>query len=101
MSIELTVLIGLGGTIFGIVITYLTFRRNANADIKAEATNDAEIKSDLNYIKKILQDIQVDLRLQDKRVGELSERVIKIDESSKSAHRRIDDLQKRLDEYLK
>ncbi len=57
-----------------------------------EGKENGELKSDIKYIKSGVDDIKIDLKVQEKRVNELSERVTRIEESAKQAHKRIDEI---------
>lgn len=94
MSIELTILLTICGTVFGIVVGYLNWRRISNEDIKKEAISDGELKANILYIRQGVEDIKVDMRVQQKRTDELTERVVRVEESTKQAHKRIDEIQK-------
>lgn len=45
-----------------------------------------------------VEDIRVDIKAQEKRHGELTERVAKVEEVAKSAHKRIDTIEKNKEE---
>ncbi len=90
MTIELGVLIGIICTIAGTAFGYFNWRRNDKKDIRADAASDGELRADINYIRRGVEDIRVDLKAQDKRFGELTERVTRVEESAKQAHKRID-----------
>lgn len=92
MTIELGYLIGILGTLFGIFMGYTNWRRTNAKDIQTDAAGNGELKSDINYIKRGIEDIKVDMRVQEKQMGELTERVTRVEESSKQAHKRIDEL---------
>lgn len=118
MTIELGWLIGVLGTVFGIFMGYSNWQRSKHKDIqedatgtgelradinhikkevetiKSESSGNGEIRADINYIRRGIEGIQVDLKVQDKRHRELSERVTRIEESAKQAHKRIDALTK-------
>lgn len=89
MDILLAV-IGALGTVFGIVIGFLTFGRNRDKDVKNDAAKNAVIENKLDNINQGVESIRIDIKASEKRVNELSERVIRIEESSKSAHKRLD-----------
>lgn len=92
MTIEPGYLIGVLGTVTGIILGYLGWRRTSNKDIQTDAAGSGELRSDIGYIKRGVDDIRIDLKAQEKRVGELCERVSRVEESAKSAHKRIDDI---------
>ena len=94
ISTELVVLIGLVCTILGATFGYAKLRRECDDDIKQDAISDGELKANITYIRQGVEDIKVDLRVQQKRTDELSERVVRIEESAKQAHLRINEIQK-------
>lgn len=65
--------IGATGTLFGLISI---FRK----DIKVDATGDGELKADVKYIIRSVDDIRIDIKAQDKRHTELSERVTRVEE---------------------
>ncbi|WP_455797524.1 hypothetical protein [Clostridium butyricum] len=89
-----TISIALFCTILGVSISYLTFQRNKDNAIRAETREDAETRAKLDYISKGVDDIRLDIKTQDRKINEVIERVIKVEESAKSAHHRIDNIEK-------
>ncbi|HUV84226.1 MAG TPA: hypothetical protein VMV86_00870 [Methanosarcinales archaeon] len=94
MNIELGPAMGIVGIIFGIYMGYLNFKKVETKDAKIDAAGDAELKTDIKYIARGVEDIRVDMKVQEKRHSDLSERVVRVEESSKSAHLRLDTLNK-------
>ncbi|MGE6576253.1 hypothetical protein ACQKFM_15155 [Paenibacillus xylanexedens] len=47
-------------------------------------------RADVDYIKRGVDDIRLEQRVQAQRVDALSERVTRVEESAKQAHKRID-----------
>ena len=92
MTIDPSVLIGISCTIFGLVLGILGWRRNSNKDLRADAADNGELRSDIKYIKGGIEDIKVDMRVRDKEIGALAERVTRVEESAKQAHKRIDEI---------
>lgn len=80
------ILAGLGG-----LLTLLAWLRTRRKDTQQDAGADAGLRLDVDYIKRGVDTIQVDLRQMRENVGELSVRVARCEESCKSAHRRIDE----------
>jgi uncharacterized membrane protein len=93
LSITIAIL-GATGTLFGIFMGYQGSRKADTKDIKADASGDAELRADIKYIARGVEDIRVDLKAQEKRHGDLSERVTRVEESTKSAHKRLDTVEK-------
>lgn len=95
MSIELTILI----SIAGVVIAYLGYQANKQRNeannqknIKNDATRDAVIETKLDNIHSGVEDIRIDLRANERQIGALGERVTRVEESTKQAHKRISDM---------
>lgn len=87
-----TISIALICTILGVTISYLTFQRNKDNAIRAETKEDAETKAKLDYISKGVDDIRLDIKSQDRKIEDLKERVTRVEESAKQAHKRINDI---------
>lgn len=94
MSTELVVLIGLICTVLGAVVGYLNWRRVANAEIKVGAKHDGELRSDIGYIKRTVDEIRLDQKAQERRINDIIERITRNEESTRQAHKRIDQIQK-------
>ncbi len=92
VTAEAVALIGIVCTVCGVLIGYWNVRRENDNDIKDDAEHEGELKADVKYIRRGIEDIRVDLKAQEMRHLELSERVTRVEESAKSAHRRIDNL---------
>ena len=88
----ITALISVCGVISGIIIGWSGRNRTAKHDTKEEARSDAAVRADIEYIKRGIEDIRLEQRAQGKRFDELAERVTRVEESAKQAHKRIDDL---------
>jgi len=90
-------IIGAAGTVFGIVIGFLTFNRNRDKDVKTDATRNAIIETKLDNINSTVNMTAVDLKASDERWNSrwtsLSTEVARIDESNKSLHKRVDGLE--------
>jgi hypothetical protein len=91
MKIEVGVLIA----IIGILLTYLAFSRNRDKDIKSDATEAAIISTKLDIITTGIDNIRIDIKANEKKVSDLNERTIRIEESCKQAHLRINRLEEK------
>ena len=89
-----TISIALVCTIVGAVISYATFQRNRGHDIRADTREEAETRTKLEYISKGVDDIRIDIKTQQRDIHELKERIIKNEASIKSAHKRIDEMER-------
>lgn len=78
-------IIGALGTLFAIIFGFLTFSRNKSKDESA-------IMSDLGYIKAMLEDQKQRLKKIENQQADIVVRVAKVEESAKSAHKRLDEM---------
>ena len=92
MATENLALLGALGTISSIMFAYVGYSRGIKKQCKDEGIDTGELKANITYIRSGVDDIKIDLKAQERRVGDLSERVIRVEESSKQAHKRIDEL---------
>lgn len=96
MQVQTVVLIcsviGLACTLIGGLIGFLTFNRNRDKDVKNDASELAVIRTTLTNISSGVSSIQIDIKANERRTNELSERVIRVEESAKQAHKRIDEV---------
>ncbi|WP_346207606.1 hypothetical protein NSS91_15995 [Caldifermentibacillus hisashii] len=94
MTIELGILV----SVLGVIIAYQTYQLNRQKDVKSDtregAKQDAKLQTRLDYISKGVDDIRIDLKANEKQMIALGERVTRVEESSKQAHKRIDKLEK-------
>lgn len=86
MTIEITLLIAIGSFVIG----FLGHRRKEKADTESEAKEKAVTNTKLDHIDNGVRDIQVQVRNTDNRLNEINDKVIRVEESSRSAHKRID-----------
>ena len=79
--------------ILGFLLSYFTFQRNKKKDDVAEGQTKGVMASDLGYIKAGVDDLKRELSEQRKTVVDLGERVTRVEESAKQAHKRIDKIE--------
>lgn len=92
MTNQSVALIALVCTVLGAIIGILTYNRNRDKDVKMDASESAVIRTKLDNINNGVESIRVDIKANERRVSELSERVIRVEESAKQAHKRIDEI---------
>ncbi|MCQ6307644.1 hypothetical protein, partial [Bacillus cereus] len=66
---------------------------NKSKSIKADGQQSAEVKEELGYIRKGVDDIRIDLKSSEKQMVALGERVTRVEESTKQAHKRLDTIE--------
>lgn len=88
MNIEVTVIC----TVIGAIIGYMSYQKKNQKDIEADAAQKTLLSTKLDYISKGVDDIRVDIKSQDRSIRDLTVRMVKCEESTKSAHHRLDEL---------
>ncbi|MBO2942823.1 hypothetical protein JJQ72_02335 [Paenibacillus sp. F411] len=83
-------LIGAICAISGMLLGWIGRTKAFKDEVAQEATADASLHSDVAYIKTGILDIRVDLRDLGRRMDDFSERLTRVEESTKQAHKRID-----------
>ncbi|GER73446.1 hypothetical protein [Weizmannia acidilactici] len=89
MTVEIGVLIAAGG----LLISFMMYRLNSTKEIKQDGQQNAELKTKLEYISKGVDDIRIDIKSNEKQMQALGERITRVEESAKQAHKRIDSLE--------
>lgn len=74
-------------TIFSIVFAY---NKGLKTDTYNKGSIDTQMKSDIEYIKRRNDDILLEQKDTNKNFNVLSERVTRVEESAKQAHKRLD-----------
>lgn len=90
MTIELTILVSVVSVAFAIYFGLKSNRRNDVKDIEEKAARDAKINMKLDDIASDVKDIKYDITAVKKDVAKLDKRVVVVEQSTKSAHHRID-----------
>ena len=89
MNIEITLLIAVIGCLIGVA----GFIKGTRKDGKTDGQELASIKGNLDYIARGIDDIRLEQKDQARKIDNQNERLIRAEESTKSAHRRIDKLE--------
>lgn len=88
-GMTITALISAVAAISGIVLGWLGRART----VRKDGAQDGELRASVNYIRQGVDDLRVEIRLMRQDYADLVERVVRVEESAKSAHRRIDRLE--------
>ena len=84
-----TIIVSAAAAISGIVLGWLGRSRTVRQDGAA----DGELRASVNYIRQAVDDMRVEIRLMRQDYADLVERVARVEESAKSAHRLFDRLE--------
>ena len=90
ISMVFSALFGIGGLVFGIISAV----RNKKTDDTKEAKEDGIVLTELGYIKSGIDDIKHKQFEQDKQNLNFVKELTVVGESTKQAHKRIDNLEK-------
>lgn len=93
MSIEIALLISIIAVTCSIVSTVLNIKRNNAADSKKEAETMTTVIVKLESISNGVQEIKSEIRNIKVDVQELRDRMIVVEQSTKSAHHRLDEFE--------
>lgn len=99
--------VGIFGVLSGFIISFIMMRRGNAKDIEEKAIDreekaaeKADIKTKLDIIGKGVMEIQVDLKAHELKVNSLTGDLIRVEESVKSAHHRIDKVEKTVEKKV-
>lgn len=85
--------IGLLSVIVGLFVGIYGATRNFKNDSKTEGQTEGGFKADLAYIKKRTEDILLEQKDTNRNLSLITERLVRVEESSKSAHKRLDEME--------
>ena len=75
-----------------LLFTALGFRRTANQDTSATAQERATMTADIRYIRQSIDEIKLENRSIRQDLTEVQTKLVEVEASAKSAHKRLDDL---------
>ena len=98
---QLNILIGICGTLAGIIFGYISFQRNKSNDIKQDTKEETKSKVELNTKLDVLLSNNSEIKSSikemnnkfDKFKDDTTERLTKVEASTKFAHERIDKME--------
>ncbi|MHC2834793.1 MULTISPECIES: hypothetical protein [Bacillus] len=93
----MTIEIGLLIAAVSLVIGYLSYALNRSREIKSDGQQGAEMKAKLEYISKGVDDIRIDQKASERQMVSFGERITRVEESTKQAHKRLDNVEKESD----
>lgn len=90
MPVETVIALVISGLSMG--VAFMSFRRNVNKDNGASIAANATLSADVKYIRQSIDDMKIENKAMTKDFVQLAAKVVEIEASTKSAHKRIDDL---------
>ncbi len=93
MKIEVAVLCTLIGVAISLATFYLARKKETKEESKKDTEQIVRMETKLDVIKQNVEEIRLDNKDFSKTIHQLSERVTAVEQSAKSAHHRIDQLE--------
>ena len=93
MENTLSVLLAVTGafmTLISVTIAIFTFYFNRKKESSDDGAYKGSLKTDIEYIKKGVDELKADNKDIKDDVDELKERIVRVEDSTKSAHHRLD-----------
>ena len=85
-------LFGVVGVISGVLFGYIGYQNGCKKENLLEGEEEGALKADTRYIVRRVDDILIEQKDTNKSLNLLSERVTRVEESAKHAHKRLDEL---------
>lgn len=92
------VLIGCIAAVSGIVFGYIGYISGVKKESKSDGQKNGELKADIEYIKRRSDDTLLELKDISKTQSAHAERLTRVEESAKQAHKRLDRIERKGDE---
>lgn len=92
-SVDLSILISVVSVVIAAVVAVTTIRRNNTTDDRQEASNLTTLIVKLENINDGVNEIKSDMRNMKSDIQDLRDRLIRVEQSDKSAHHRLDTLE--------
>ena len=90
------IFIGTLSALLGIFLGLYGAKRNLKHDYKTEGEIEGNFKADLTYIKKRTDDVLLEQKDTNRNLSLLTERLVRVEESTKAAHKRLDGIEEEL-----
>lgn len=99
ISVEVATVISIISVAFAIYFGFKSTKRDDSKDIRDRATADAIVNVKLDNISSAVNDIKYDISDTKKQVAEIDKKLVAVDASVRSAHHRIDNMEKGEDSH--
>lgn len=93
MTLEIATAISIASVTFSILFGIANMKRNMKTDNEKEATQIATVIVKLDAISNDVSSIKAEMARTNGEVRALMERVVVVEQSAKSLHKRVDDMQ--------
>lgn len=89
-NVTIFTLIAAAGTLCSIIFGYVGYRNGTKKDSYKDGEHDSTLKTDIQYIKRLIEDVLLEQRRINDTLRSHGERITRVEESAKQAHKRID-----------
>lgn len=96
MTIEIALLISIVSVVFSIFFGFKNSKRTDTKDIEERVRNNTEINMKLDNINSTTQEIKSEMTSMRINISKHNDRIIALEQKCSSAHKRIDEVVKRL-----
>ena len=93
---ETNVLIACVAAIAGVVFGYLTMLSRIKGDTRQDGMQSGQLRADIDYIKRRSDETLITLKELNVKVSDHESRIVKVEESAKQAHLRINEIREEL-----
>ena len=93
--VDLSMLISVISVVIAAIVAITTIRRNNASDDRQAASNLTTLIVKLENISEGVNEIKSDMRNMKSDIQDLRDRLIKVEQSDKSAHHRLDTIEKK------
>jgi cell division protein FtsX len=93
MTMDFAALIAIVATLSGIALGWLGRARTVKKDVADDTGTVVTLQNNVDYIRRGVDDIRLDQKMQGQQIAILSERVTRVEESNKSMHKRLDKIE--------
>jgi len=90
----ITAAISVLATLSGMYLGWTARAKEMAKEHRTEGSAGARLQADVDYIKRGVDELRLEVKDQGRRFDELAERVTRVEESSKQAHKRIDRIER-------
>jgi septal ring factor EnvC (AmiA/AmiB activator) len=98
MTVEVAVLISMVSVAFSVYFGLKNNKRSDTKEIEERVRQDTIINTKLDSISQSIQEIKADIASMHSELNSHNDRLIVVEQSIKSAHKRLDSLEKKLSE---
>jgi hypothetical protein len=84
-------IIGIAGVLCGIVFSYIGYQKGLKTESKEQGEQKGILLTEIGYIKRGIDSIEKKQDAHDRRFSAIEEKIGRVDECAKSAHKRLDE----------